>query len=158
IGATGATGPALTAPRQTVLSGPVDSNGNSAFGGSAGSTTVTMSGTLVATAANGFTTSYQQDVTGTGASLSWTGLSSNGTMYLYVTISGGTLTTASTTLQPIYEWGGTPSTTNGQLTFNIQQMVGYLGNGSTAPQTAWVAVGEVQVSGSVVSQITWYAL
>ena len=48
--------------RQTVLSGPVDSNGQAAFGGSTLGTTVTMTGTLIATAANGFGSSGAVDV------------------------------------------------------------------------------------------------
>ena len=144
--------------RQTVLSGPVDSNGQSAFGGSTGGTTVTMTGTLIASAANGFGSSGAVDVVGSGTNLSWTGLSTNGTMYLYVDVSGGALTPGSTTLAPVYQHGGTYSTTSGQFTFGTQEMVGKVGNGSSAVQTNRVFVGEVTVAGSVVTAITWYAL
>jgi hypothetical protein len=146
--------------RQTVLSGPLDSSGNPDFGGTTGSATVTMTGTLVATAANGFDSVYgQKDVIGSGTDLSWTGLSTTGTMYLCVTILGGVLTTATTTLPPVYQWGGTPSVTLDQLTFNVQEMKGYLGDGTTANETNWVAVGEVNVTaGAVTDSITWYAL
>ena len=144
--------------RQTVLSGPVDANGLPNFGGATGATTVTTVGTLIATAANGFGTSGSVDIVGSGTNLAWTGLSTNGTMYLYATIAGGVLTPVSTALAPIYQWGGTPSITSGQLTFNIQTMTGYLGNGASAPQTNWVAVGEVTVAAGVVSAIIWYAL
>jgi hypothetical protein len=140
--------------RQTVLSGPVDSNGLPSFGGSTGSTSVTMSGTLVVTAANG-----TSNRTGSGTNLSWTGLSTNGTMYLYVDIgSDGTLTPGAGTLAPTYRWGGADVTTNGQFTFNIQEMTGKVGNGSSAAQTHRVYVGEVTVAGGVVTAITWYAL
>ena len=144
--------------RQTVLSGPVDVNGLSSFGGSTGSTTVTMTGTLIATAANGFGPGGQQDVIGSGTNLSWTGLSTTGTMYLFVLVNGKTLTTFSTTITPIYEWGGTPGVTNNTPTFNIQAMTGYLGNGATAPQSYWVCVGEVTVAAGTVSAIIWYQL
>lgn len=144
--------------RQTILSGPVDSAGLPNFGGSTGATTVTMAGTLIGTAANGFGSSGSVDSVGSGTNLSWTGLATNGTMYLYATISGGVLTTASTVVAPVYAWGGTPSVTTGTLTFNIQTMTGYLGNGVTAPQTNWVLVGEVTVAGAVVTAITWYGL
>jgi len=141
--------------RQTVLSGPVDSNGFAAFGGSTGSTTVTASGTLKATAAAGGDANY----TGSIVNPSWTGLSTNGTMYLYLDItSGGVVTTGSTTLAPVYQWGGTYSTTNLQNTFNIQEMTMKVGNGSTASQVYRVFVGEVTVAGGVVTAITWYAL
>lgn len=144
--------------RQTVLSGPVDANGLPNFGGSTGSTTVTMSGTLTATAANGFGASGAVDVVGQGTNLSWGSLSTNGTMYLYVDIAAGALTAGSGTLAPTYQWGGTYSTTAGQFTFNIQAMSGQVGNGSTAAQTNRVYVGEVTVAGGVVTAITWYAL
>lgn len=140
--------------RQTVLSGPVDTNGQSAFGGSTGSTTVTATGTLVMTAANGNT-----NRTGTKVNPSWTGLSTNGTMYMYVNVNAdGTLTEGVGTQAPIYQWGGTPATTSGLFTFNIQQMTGYIGNGSTAPAGYRVYVGEVTVAGAVVTAIVWYAL
>ncbi|CAB4134842.1 hypothetical protein UFOVP275_23 [uncultured Caudovirales phage] len=140
--------------RQTVLSGAVDSNGFSSFGGSTGSTTVTASATLIATAANGVT-----NRTGSIVNPSWTGLSTNGTMYLYLDIAAdGTCTTGSTTLSPVYQWGGTYSVTSGQFTFNIQSMSGQVGNGSTAAQTYRVFVGEVTVAGGVTTAIVWYAL
>lgn len=145
--------------RLTVLSGPVDSSGLPAFGGSTGSTTVTASGTLIVTAANGFNDSGALDRVGSITNPSWTGLSTNGTMYLYLDISAdGTCTTGSTTLSPVYQDGGTYSTTNGQFTFNISEMIGKVGDGSAANQTYRVFVGEVTVAGGVVSAITWYAL
>lgn len=140
--------------RQTVLSGSVDTNGFSAFGGSNGSTTVTASSTLVATCADG-----TNDRIGTIVNPSWTGLSTNGTMYLYLDIAtDGTCTTGSTTLAPTYRWGGADVVTNLQNTFNIQEMKMKVGNGSTASQVYRVFVGEVTVMQDVVSNITWYAL
>jgi len=145
--------------RQTVLNGPVDSSGFAAFVGSTGSATVTATGTLIATAANGYTLGGGFDYTGSITNPSWTGLSTNGTMYLYLDIAAaGTCTTGSTTLVPVYQWGGTYSTTNNQFTFNTQEMTGKVGNGSTAVQTYRVFVGEVTVSGGVVTAIVWYAL
>ena len=145
--------------RQTVLSGPVDSDGLPAFGGSTGSTTVTASGTLVATAANGYGATGAADRVGVISNPSWTGLSTNGTMYLYLDIAAnGTCTPGSTTLAPTYQRGGTYSTTNGQFTFNTSEMVGKVGDGSAANQTYRVFVGQVTVAGGVVTAITWYAL
>jgi hypothetical protein len=137
--------------RQTVLSGPVDSNGFAAFGGSTGSTTVTAAGTLVATAANGLINRV-----GTIVNPSWTGLTASAYLYLDIA-SDGTCTTGSISQMPVYQWGGTYSTTNGKFTFNIQEMTGKVGNGSTAVQTYRVFVGEVAAAGTV-SAITWYAL
>lgn len=151
--------PVLSQPvvsvRQTVLSGPVDSNGFSAFGGSTGSTTVTAAGTLKATAAAGGDANYSGSITNP----SWTGLSTNGAMYLYLDIdAAGNVTTGSTALQPNYQWGGAYSTTNLQNTFNIQEMTMKMGNGSSATQVYRVFVGEVAVAGGVVTAIIWYAL
>lgn len=141
--------------RQTVVNGPVDTNGQSAFGGVIGATTVTTTATLYLSAANGMTNRNSNAL----VNPSWTGLSTNGTMYLYVTNNiDGTCTLVSTTLAPIYQFGGTPSTVNGQFTFNVQQMVGYVGNGTTAAQSYTVFVGEVTVASNVVSAIVWYAL
>lgn len=140
--------------RQTVLSGAVDTNGFSAFGGSTGSTTVTSSSTLVATCADG-----ANDREGTIVNPSWTGLLTNGTMYLYLDIAtDGTCITGKTTLAPTYRWGGVDVVTNLQNTFNIQEMKMEVGNGSTATQVYRVFVGEVRVVGEVVTAITWYAL
>lgn len=145
--------------RQTVLSGPVDTNGFAAFGGATGSTTVTASGTLIATAANGFVAAGQQNYIGSIVNPSWTSLSTNGTMYLYLDIAAnGSCTPGSGTLEPTYQQGGTYSVTSGQFTFNIQEMVGKVGNGATAAQTYRVYVGEVTVAGGVVTAIVWYAL
>jgi hypothetical protein len=145
--------------RQTVLNGAVDSNGLPSFGGSTGSTTVTQTGgALTLAAANGFGSSGAVDQVFQITNPSWTGLSTNGTMYLYVDYNGGSPSTGSTTLAPTYQWGGTYSTTANQHTFNIQEMTMKVGNGSTASQTYRVFVGEVTVAGGVVTAITWYAL
>lgn len=146
---------AIPSVAQTVLAGPVDSNGFAAFGGSTGSTTVTASGTLKAAVSAGLETNY----IGTIANPSWTGLATNGTMYLYLDItSGGVVTTGSSVLAPAYQFGGTYSIATGQYTFNIQEMVMKVGNGTTATQVTRVFVGEVTVAAGVVSTITWYAL
>lgn len=145
--------------RQTVLSGPVSSSGLPSFGGSIGSTTVTATGTLIATAANGWVAAGQQNRIGSIVDPSWTSLSTNGTMYLYLDIAAdGTCTTGSGTLAPNYRWGGADVVTANQFTFNIQEMVGKVGNGATAAQTYRVYVGEVTVAGGVTTAIVWYAL
>lgn len=148
-----------TGVRQTIASGPVDSNGLPSFGGSTGSTTVTMSGTLVASAASGANSSGNVDRVGSITNASWTGLSTNGTMFLYLEVAAdGTCTTGSTTLAPTYQFGGTYNTTNNQHTFNISEMVMKVGNGSTASVVYRVFVGEVTVAGGVTTAIKWYAM
>lgn len=145
--------------RQTVLSGPTTSTGASDFGGTTGTTTVTATGTLLVHAAGGVSISANVNRTGTSTNPSWTTLSTNGTMYLYLDVAtNGTCTPGSTTLTPIYQQGGTPSVANGQNTFIIREMKMYVGNGSTASQVYRVFVGEVTVASSVVSAIVWYAL
>lgn len=140
--------------RQTVELGPVDTNGFASFGGSTGSTTVTASGTLYLNAANGMINRR-----GAITNPSWTGASTNGTMYAYLDIAAdGSCTTGLSTLAPTYRWGGADVVTSGQFTFNIQEMTGKVGNGATAVQTYRVYVGEFVVSGGVVTAIVWYAL
>jgi hypothetical protein len=148
--------------RQTVLSGPVDSAGLPNFGGSTGSGTVTATGTLIATASNGFSLAVGPvNRVGSITNPSWTGLTTNGINYLYLDVNAdGTCTAGSSvpTLPPAYQIGGTYSITSGQFTFNVQEMVGKVGNGATAAQTYRVYVGQVLVAANVVSTITWYAL
>lgn len=143
---------ALVVPsvRQTVLSGPVDTNGYAAFGGSTGSATVTASGTLRLTSSNG-----DVNHTWTRVNPSWTGLSVNGTMYLYDDETDGQV---ASTLAPTYRFGGADVVTNGQFTYNRQESVAKVGNGTTAVQKYRVCVGEVIVAGGVVTSIIWYAL
>lgn len=145
--------------RQTVLSGPVATSGLSSFGGSTGSGTVTATGTLIVTAANGYGLYTATDRRGQITNPSWTGLTTNGTMYLYLDISaGGVCTPGAGTLAPTYRPGGADVTTNNQFTFNWVEMVGKVGNGSAAVQTYRVYVGEVTVAGAVVTAITWYTM
>lgn len=81
------------------------------------------------------------------------------TNYLYGDIaSGGGVTLGKGLLPPAYQFGGTYSTTANQFTFNIQEMVGKVGNGSTAAQTYRVYIGEVQCSSSAVTAQKNYAL
>lgn len=136
--------------RQTVLYGPVNSDGTPNFGGSTGGTTVTAAGTLSLTSANGKT-----DHVWDAVNPSWTGLNTNGTMYLYLDETDGAV---ASTLAPVYQEGGTPSTTSGQFTYNKKEAKAYVGNGSSAVQKYRCCVGQVTVSGGVVSAITWYAL
>lgn len=163
-GADGATGPQGPAGwggvRQTVSAGPVTTAGlpnflpATATGLSVTTQNVDSTHPLVAAAANGWdgSTGLPVDTIGyTTANLTWGSLTNNTTNYLYGTISGGVITPASTTLAPVYQRGGTPATTNGQITFNIAEMKAYLGNGTTAPQTNLVVFGEAVTSGGNVT-------
>lgn len=156
--------------RQTVAAGPVTTAGlpnflpstNAAL--SVTSTNVTSTWPLVATAAAGWsaTTGGPVDVIGCStANLSWTGLTASRAAatpnFLYATIANGLMTTGSTLLAPVYQWGGTPATTAGQFTFNIAEMRGYLGNGATAPQVNLVMMGEAATDGTGVISTVAYA-
>lgn len=149
----------FTGTRQTVSSGPVNTDGTPNFGGLTGATTVTATGTLIVTAANGFTASGNVDRIGSISNPSWTGLNINGQMPLYLDVNAdGTCTPTTSSLMPNYRQAGADVVTNGQFTFNIAEMVGKLGNGSVANQIYRVTVGEVTVAGGVVTAIVWYAL
>lgn len=162
--------PAWAGVRQTVAAGPVDTAGLPTFLPSTNAalsiTTQNVSGTapLVAAAANGWsaTTGLPVDAVGYAtANLTWSGLTASRAAatpnFLYGTIAGGVITTAKTILPPVYQWGGTPSTTSGQITFNISEMKAYLGNGSSAPQTNLVLFGEAATDGSGVISTVAYA-
>jgi hypothetical protein len=86
-------------------------------------------------------------------------LANNTTNYLYADIGvDETVTLGATTLAPNYQFGGTYSTTANQFTFNICDMVGKVGNGSTAAQAYRVFIGEAVTSGGTVTSVTNYAL
>jgi hypothetical protein len=145
--------------RQAILSMPLDANGLANGGGSTGSTTVTASGTWIVTTANGFDSNGPVNRVGTIVNPSFTGLNGASiTYYLFLTVaSNGTCTPSISGATPVYQFGGTPSVTNGLYTFNTQEMKMYVGNGSTASQTNTVFIGEATTSaGSVVTSITWY--
>jgi hypothetical protein len=150
--------------RQTVMSGPNVSGvpnflPSTSVSLSLTSQNITSTDPLIITSANGFfLDGAQKNSTGSSISnLTWSGLTASNTNYLYVTIAGGTLTPLETILPPIYQFGGTPSITSGQFTFNISEMRGYLGNGSTAPQSNVVFVGEAVCGGSTVTSTIAYA-
>jgi hypothetical protein len=154
-----------TAPpiRQTVLASAVDSSGYPNYIAAGSGLSVTISATsvnLFLTAANGFNAAGSVDrigaqTTDTGLG----GLTANSTNYLYADIaSNGGVTFGKTTLAPVYQWGGPYSTTNGQFTFNIQEMVGKVGNGSTADQTYRVFIGECVTVTAAVSSVINYGL
>lgn len=140
--------------RQTVLSGPASASGAASFGGTTGTTTANLAGTIRVTGAYG-----TSDRTVVVSNPTWTGINSTGPYFLYIDIAAnGTTTTGSTTLPPVYQWGGTASITNNQHTYNIQEGVMYVGNGSTASQVCRVFIGEVSTIANVVSSYTWYAI
>lgn len=154
------------ARRQTVLSGPVDTSGYPSFLPATSASLVlttqnvsTGSAALVATASGGSNASGDINVVGqvTSNSLSWTVPASN-TSWLPVSIAASALTALTpVTLQPIIQWGGTPAVTAGQYTYNIQQGIMWLGNGSVANAVNHVIVGEVVAGASTITSAIAYA-
>ena len=150
--------------RQTVISGPVTAAGLPSFLPSTTGTlsitsqNVTAAAPLVVTAAGGPSVYGGADQVGAAiANLTWSGLAASATNYLFVDVSAaGVLTPGSTTIAPAYQFGGTYSTTNNAWTFNISEMTGKLGNGSTANLVTRVFVGEVGTSGSGVTSSVAY--
>ena len=145
--------------RQTVSAGPVDADGlPTLFPSTSASlslTTQNVSSTVpfIATAVNG--PGVADSVYQSTSNVTWSSLSASHTNYLYINALAGT--TGATILQPIYQFGGTPAVTSGQFTFNISQMTGYLGNGSTAVATPIVFVGEAVAGSSTITSTVAYA-
>lgn len=142
--------------RQTVLSGPVDSSGYPSFGGSTGSATLTLSGTLKATCMAG----GEANRIGSITNPAFTSPAGTGTGFLMLGIAAdGAVTASVRTLAPIYQFGGTYSTTSGQLTCNIQEGIIKAGDGSTAAQVYEVCIGEcAYTSGAWSGTPTYYAI
>ncbi len=122
-----------------------------------GATPAGYNGTYIitVTGANTFTYVMAADP---GASASPVG-SYTVTNFLWVDVgTDGVLTTGRTLLPPNYVQGSTPSVTLNQFAYNIQESKGYYGNGSTAPQTYKVFVGEVQASTATITSSVAYAV
>jgi hypothetical protein len=91
------------------------------------------------------------------SNFSWS-LSASNAFYLYITLNAdGTYTPGATTLAPIYQAGGTISTTSGQFTFDVESMTMYLGNGSTAVGGQCVVfLGQASTDGTGVTSAVCY--
>lgn len=151
--------------RQTVMDGPVDTAGLPIFlpatsaSLSITSQNISASAPFVVASANGYgATGAVGRVGQSTANLTWSGLTASQTNYLYVDVAAnGVLTPGFTTVAPVYQFGGTPAVTNNLATFNIQQMQMFVGNGTTAPQTFRVFVGEADTNASTVTATRAYA-
>jgi len=154
----------VTSVRQTVLSGPVDSNGHPVlltYSGQAVTLKATTSDPLVVVLAAGFDVSgavdYVHRLTADAAS-AWTIPTSNATYYLFVDrdSSTGAITYGYTTSQPSYVNDDAASISSGAHTFLINRMKMYLGDGAAAAEKQRVFLGEALVSGSVITSVTSY--
>jgi hypothetical protein len=149
--------------RQTVLSSSVDASGYPNFISAGAGLSVSIAATtvpVVLTAANGFGAYGPINLVGRiTADTSIGSLTNTATNYLYADIAAdGSCTLGATTLAPTYQFGGTYSTTNGQFTFNICDMIGKVGNGSVATQTYRVFIGEAVTAGGAVTSVVNYGL
>lgn len=151
--------------RQTVLTGPINntlpallppSGGSLTFNSNSASSSIP----IVISAAFGSGAYGDVNYVGeiTSGSFSWSCTAST-TNYLYVAVSPtGALTPGVTTLAPIYVAGAnTYSTTNGQFTFDIERMMMFEGNGTTANQVAAVFVGEAIAGSASITSTVIYA-
>lgn len=122
-----------------------------------GATPSGYNGTYIITVTSSTTFTYVM-AADPGASASPVG-SYTVTNFLWVDVgTDGVLTPGRTLLPPIYVQGSTPSTTANQFTYNIAEAKGYYGNGSTAPQTYKVFIGEVQASASTITSTVAYSI
>lgn len=148
--------------RQTVSASSVDSGGLPNFLTTVGTLNLPIAATatgLRVTAANGFNENGPVNRNGSISADTTLLLPASSTNYVYADIAAdGTLTFGSTTLIPVYQFGGTYSTTSGQFTFNICDMIGKVGNGSAAVQTYRVFIGQAVTSGGAVTSVVNYAL
>lgn len=148
--------------RQTVNAGSVDANGLPNFLATSVNLNLPISAkatNLVIAAANGFNSNGPVDRIGVVTADTTLTVAASSSLYIYADVSAaGVVTFGSGTLAPSYITGGTPSTTNGQFTFDTTKKIGYVGNGSAAVQTYRVYLGEATTSGSAVTAVVNYAL
>jgi len=152
--------PTITGVRQTVQSGSVDSNGYANFISIGTGLAVNIAATTVPITIHAAGGKVSNDRIGTiSADTTISGLTANATNYLYADVAtNGTVTLSANTVAHLEQFGGTPATTNNLITFNIGQMTGYTGNGSTAPQSWRVPIGEAVTGASTVTSVVTYAL
>lgn len=149
--------------RQTVLFGPISAGLPAFLPTSSANRNLTTTGVsstapLVVTAAAGFGPGGAIDYFAELISnITWSSLTASSTVYLGLTLVAGVVTPFFTTLAPIYQFGGTISTTSGQYTFDISQYKMFLGNGSVANAVTAVFVGEAVTSSSAVTSAIEYA-
>lgn len=150
--------------RQTVLSGPVDSNGHPVlltFSGQDVTLKATADDPLVAVLAAGFDVSgavdYEVRLTADVAD-AWTIPTSDGTYFLFIDRDSttGAITYGYTTTRPIYVEDDGAAITGGLHTFLKNRMKMYLGDGAASAEKQRVFVGECLVASSVISTVTSY--
>ncbi|MGU3665793.1 hypothetical protein ACLBX9_16565 [Methylobacterium sp. A49B] len=156
---------AFTPVRQTVLSGPAASGVPSFLPATSASLTLAFQGLAAASplaisAAAGFSNVGAVNLVAlitANPSLTLAASSTLALFYDFVSAAVATAGFGSGALFPIYQFGGAISTVNGQFTFDIQAMQGWLGNGSAAVKCNRVYIGEAVTSASAVTSAIAYA-
>ena len=149
--------------RQTVLAGPVDSNGYAAnLSAVSDALAITELSGTVTTWANGFDAFGAVDYIerlAANVESAWSELTASNTLYLYKerNATTGAVTYGFSTLEPIYQGYAPSSSSAEQYWFDTGNMVGYYYDGS-----AWVAcqrvfVGECVTGTSSVTSVICYA-
>ena len=166
IGAFLASGQALVTPSstfvsvpQTILSGPKDSSGNpSFFPTSSASLSLLSQGLtttpLVVTCSGGYgANGLVNYIASISTNQTWTATASTTTYF------GWNLQTSAvvnTTLRPLYQRGGSISTTSGQYTYDITAGQMYLGTGADTSTVRVVFLGQGVASGSAITSVVMY--
>lgn len=150
--------------RQTVLSGPVDSNGHPqllSYSGQNITLAASISSPLVVAFAAGQDASGAVDYINrltANVSNAWTLPTVNATYYLFTDRDASTaaITYGYTTTRPSYVDDDAASITSGAHTFLINEMQMYLGDGAAAATKQRVFIGEAVVSGGAITSVTSY--
>ncbi|MBM4224419.1 MAG: hypothetical protein FJ167_06440 [Gammaproteobacteria bacterium] len=150
--------------RQTVLTGPVDTNGHPdiiSYSGQNISLLATSTSPLVVAFAAGHDANGAVDYIArytANTSSAWTLPTINATYYLFIDRDASTaaITYGYTITRPTYVDDDAASITSGAHTFLINAMQMYLGDGATASVKQRVFVGESVVSGGAITSVTSY--
>lgn len=154
--------PAYSSPgrRQTVLFGPVNSNGHpNLFPGTGTGLTITTQNLTTTPLVLNFANGARSFTATISTNLVWTGLANDILNYLFIELNPttGVVTTGSTRFAPDYRFDTTYSVSNLQATFSVPEMVMKIGNGSAAVQRYVVFVGEALTAGGNVTATVSYA-
>lgn len=150
--------------RQTVLTGPVDTNGQPqllSYSGQNITLAASSSSPLVVAFAAGQDASGALDYINrltANVSNAWTLPTVNATYYLFTDRDASTaaITYGYTTTRPEYVEDDAASITSGAHTFLINEMQMYLGDGAAAATKQRVFIGEAVVSGGAITSVTSY--
>ncbi len=152
--------------RQTVLTGPIDSNGRadfieSASGLNARTKNITDVLPLIMSYGNGFDSHGQYDLIAVlEENMNWNSLPASSTVYLYFDYdpSTGSITAGFTTLVPEYSYVKPSSPSSGQYWYPMDHRCsGEYYNGSSWVPVIRIFVGEVVTDASSVTSIISYA-